>query len=382
MGSLYINDFLVKFKGEKTKDFLLMLFIRKNKNKGGESKRKSFGFPYSLRELINWLKRYTFGPKKRNEGNIKYIPKNHLLNEITPKYTISFIGDIMDLSYRDLIIDENVKNFVRGSDFLIGNFEAIITSEKKINIMTKRHKPQIMDALASLFLPKKTYLSIANNHTGDYDLKSLSNSINQLKERGFNIFGTTTNPFVDLNEEIRVITGTQWSNQPCNYSSKLRESEHYLKQDSFNILFPHWGYELELYPRIGIINQGRDLLSKFDALIGHHTHCPQPISFFNIKNLNKLIAFSLGDFCFGWDLRKKKNEMLSYGIALKVEIGVNPQGQLIVGNIDWTFLKSRPFSEKEFIVEIVNDISQIYRLCYELKSYSLFVFFIIFCLLV
>jgi hypothetical protein len=187
---------------------------------------------------------------------------------------------------------------------------------------------------------------------------------------------------VDLNEEIRVITGTQWSNQPCIHSCKLKESEQYLKQDSFNILFPHWGYELELYPRIGIINQGRDLLSKFDALIGHHSHCPQPISFFNIKNLSKLIAFSLGDFCFGWDLRKKKNEMLSYGIALKTEIGVNPQGQLLIGNVDWTFLKSRPFSEKEFIVEIVNDISQIYRLCYELKSYSLFVFFIIFCLLV
>ncbi len=55
-----------------------------------------------------------------------------------------------------LIIGESVKSFVKGSDFLIGNFEATLTEKKVIN--GKRHTPQIMDALASLFALKKKIL--------------------------------------------------------------------------------------------------------------------------------------------------------------------------------------------------------------------------------
>ena len=137
--------------------------------------------PYPLKECMTWLKRFIVGPAIKNEGNINYISKSYLLNNITPKYTISFIGDIMDMSSRDLIIDSSVKNFVRGSDFLIGNFEATLTSEKAF--AKKRHKPQIMDALETLFQSKKTYLSTANNHSGDYGQPWFSNSIDQLRTR-------------------------------------------------------------------------------------------------------------------------------------------------------------------------------------------------------
>lgn len=320
-----------------------------------ESKRNYFPSPYPLKESIGWLKRYIFGPTKTNKGNVEYISKSHLLNNITPKFTISYIGDIMDMNSKDLIIDETVKNFVKGSDFLIGNFEGIIISERK-SFIYKQHKPQIMDTLESLFHPKKTYLSTANNHGGDLGLQYFSDSVNQLKKRGFNVFGTSDHPFMDLTDDLRVIGGTQWSNHPCDYVAKLEESEQYLKQNSFNILFPHWGYEMELYPRKGTISKGEEFLSKFDALIGHHSHCPQPVSSIPIDNVNKLIAYSLGDFCFGSD--NKKLEMYTYGIAIKAEIGINPQGKWLIGNVDWTFLKTRSLSKKESTVETVNNFEK------------------------
>ena len=139
---------------------------------GRLSNNKYITTPYSLKESIGRIKRTIFGLNKNNNGNVDYIPKNHIANEITPKYTISFIGDIMDMNFKNLIIDDSIKKFVRGSDYLIGNFEGTIASKKKI--MNKRHKPQIMDALGTLAPPKKTYLSVANNHSGDFGLQCFS----------------------------------------------------------------------------------------------------------------------------------------------------------------------------------------------------------------
>jgi len=326
----------------------------KIKKPGILSKKHFLGSPYSLKENFGWFKRYICGPNPNNYGNVEYLSKSTRLNNITPKYTISFIGDIMDLNLKDLIIGENVKSFISGSDFLIGNFEAILTSEKKF-INGKRHKPQIMDALENLFPPKKTYLSIANNHSGDFGERSFSNSVNQLKRRGFNVFGTEKIPFLDLANDVRVVGATQWSNRPCDYLIKLEESSQYLRNDSFNLLFPHWSYEMELYPRIETIKQGLKLLNKFDALVGHHSHCPQPVSYFPIGCHNKLIAYSLGDFC-----DSKEFEMHKYGIAIKIEIGTDINGKWEVGKCNWNFLKTWSLSETQFIVDIVDNFSNFF----------------------
>ncbi len=325
-----------------------MLKINKNRLLG---KKNFLGSPYPLKENLGWLKRLICGPKTDNNGNVEYIAKSSVLNKISPKYTISFIGDIMDMNLRDLIIGESVKSFVNGSDFLIGNFEATLTSEKRL-INGKRHKPQIMDALESLFTPNKTYLSTANNHSGDFSEENFSDSVYQLRKRGFNVFGTEKTPYFDLTNDLRVIGGTQWSNRPCDYLTKLEDSNQYLREDSFNILFPHWGYEMELYPRIEIIKQGIELLNKFDALVGHHSHSPQPVSFSPIENDNKLIAYSLGNFCDG-----KKVEMHNYGIAIKAEIGTDANGKWQVGKCDWTFLNTHSLSNTEFIVDTVDNFA-------------------------
>ncbi|MFX1363548.1 MAG: CapA family protein [Promethearchaeota archaeon] len=307
--------------------------------------------PYSIIESFGRLRRTFFGPKKNNNSKIDYIPKKYQLNKITPKYRVSFIGDIMALNTKKLTIDNSVHQFIDGSDFLIGNFEGTITSEKK-KLMDKRHKPWIMDTLEALFPPKKTFLSVANNHSGDFGIYGFTISIKQLVQRGFNVFGTEKNPYIDLSEKIRVVGSTRWSNRPCNYLVELEDSYHYLKKSAFNILFPHWGYELELFPRIGTINHGRIMLDKFDALIGHHSHCPQPISFFPINNINKIIAYSLGDFCIGTE--SKKCPVMQYGLIIKTEIGTNNEGKWLIGKLKWNFIKSDSPSKKKTTIKTVN----------------------------
>ncbi|MFX1570494.1 MAG: CapA family protein [Promethearchaeota archaeon] len=315
------------------------------------SNTKAITTPYTISETIRRIKRTIFGPYKKSDEHVNYIPKSYKLNDIIPKYTVSFIGDIMALGSKQLIIEQSVKQFIKGSDFFIGNFEGTITSKKKLQ--NKRHKPMIMDSLENLFPPKNTFLSVANNHSGDFGLASFLSSIEQLKQRGFNVFGTNENPFIDISDKIRVVGTTQWSNRPCNYLVELEHSNRYIKKNSFNILFPHWGYELELYPRIETVNHGRIILDKFDALIGHHSHCPQPVSSLLLNNnTNKLIAYSLGDFCLGSE--SKKRESMQYGIVIKAEIGINPEGKWLVGKVKWEFLKSSSLSKKKTVVKIVD----------------------------
>jgi hypothetical protein len=141
-----------------------------------------------------------------------------------------------------------------------------------------------------------------------------------------------------------------------------------LNEDSFNILFPHWGYELELYPRIETVNHGNIMLNKFDAVIGHHSHCPQPISFSAIDNFNKLIAYSLGDFCFGSE--SKKLRVMKYGIVINLEIGTDSDGKWIIGKVEWNFVKSKSLSKKKTIVKIVDKNTDFYYKFFRLSSYD------------
>ncbi|MHA1437545.1 MAG: CapA family protein [Promethearchaeota archaeon] len=331
--------------------------FKERNNRNEVFKKKRLAYPYSLKEGIKWFYHYLFGPNRKNKGNIQSIPSNYILNnEIKSKYTLTFIGDIMDLSFRDLIIGESVKKFIKGTDYLIGNFEATITNEKKV-FMDQRHSPQIMDALELFFPPDKTFLSTANNHGGDFGLNCFSKSVEQLKKRGFNVFGTKKTPYVDITNDIRIVAGTMWSNRPCNYLVKLKESYQYLNSNSFNILFPHWGFEMELFPRLSIIEHGKRFLKKFDAIIGHHSHCPQPITFYQINNYKKLIVYSLGDFCFGLNIKDKRFKFFQYGIILKAKLGIKSDSSWHFGEISWNFIKTTLISEKEFKVEIVDKIN-------------------------
>ncbi len=314
-----------------------------------EPKLKYIASPYNLKETLGWFKRNYFGVSKKNKNIVKNIPNSHVLNEnITPKYKIAFIGDIMDMIGKDLIIGQTLKDFVKECDYCVGNFEATLTDEKGA-FMAQRHVSQVLEALSTLFEPNRFFLSLANNHAGDFGRKIFTKSMNEIKSHGFKVFGVKDNPFIDIQDDIRIIGGTMWSNQKCNYIVKFEETDQYINPNLFNILYPHWSYELELNPRPKIVKIGNETITKFDAIIGHHSHCPQPISVFN-NDVNKLIAYGLGDFCI-WE--KLKHYL--YGIVLKVEIGQNNDGIWQIGKINWNYTNCNPKSENIWITDITEN---------------------------
>jgi poly-gamma-glutamate capsule biosynthesis protein CapA/YwtB (metallophosphatase superfamily) len=293
------------------------------------------------------------GLNKSNPAGIEYLPQTSILNpDITAAYTVVFVGDIMPQDGKNIVFGQTISDFIKGSDFFIGNFEGTI-AEKKMwsGFVTSDlyHTENVVDTLSGLFPPEKTYLSMANNHSGDLGRDAFLKTVNVLEERGFHVFGWSERPFADINDEIRIIPGTMWSNRKRDYVLMLEGAGSWIKQGAFNVLYPHFGYELELYPRPEIVEESRKLIKIFDALVGHHSHSPQPVTLEKVNGKSKILAYSLGDFSGALTTKK-----FQYGIVLKMEIGRDKEGRWLAGRVEWRKTRCAPEGEG-YVVEVTEE---------------------------
>ncbi len=294
--------------------------------------RKKISFPYTVTEILSWLKNNTIGPSHKFKDLTDFIPQKSIRNPITPKVKLGFFGDFMRMKEKDLLIGENVIGFFQDVDFLIGNFEGTISDAKRV-FMAQEHTEKIIPVLENLFKPSNFVLACANNHSGDFGWTEFNKSYQMLKDRGFLVIGRRDEPAILLNDQVNVVCCTTWSNQPCDYIPYLKDVEADVNSAAvFNVLFPHWGYEEQLYPNPRHIERGKQLLDKWDLIIGHHSHCPQPITTYDINGTNKVLAYSLGDFCTHLNLKKYR-----HGMVVKVDLGPGSDGIWRIGEVEWKF---------------------------------------------
>ena len=319
-------------------------------------KLRRIGTPYNAWETLAVLYRNAFGVNKRkNKHIVNWLPKTAVLNEdVENELTLGVVGDIMDMLGKRFVPGDDVIEFFHDCDFLLGNFEATITDSKGqdgvIYGIEQSHDIKIIPALKEVFRPEKFYLSVANNHAGDFGRDIFFKSVKMLQDEGFQMFGWKKKPFADAGDHLRFITGTQWSNQVCNYVARLKHPEYHCTKEGFNLLYPHWGNEHIIWPRPDTVTRGKDYLSRFGAVMGHHSHCPEPISAFRINEETddksdpscKPVAFGLGDFCSGLTLKK-----YWYGIIVRLEIGRNNDNIWKVGKLHYEFTACRPFDKQK-----------------------------------
>lgn len=325
-----------------------------------ETQDKKIG-PYSLGEGMRLLVRNLLGPSQYNPAKQHFISKSYCMNDITPEFSLGLGGDVMMMFGHDWKIDESLKAFYQECDAVLLNMEGVITDQPKKG-PDQKHHVDIIKQLGQLCSPSKMWLSFANNHSADFGEVACRASYAQFQMAGFHCFGLKDQPCIELHEKLRVITATQWSNKPSDYLFWLDQTpEQYIQQGTFNLFFPHWGYEMECYPRLQATAQMQMWLSQFDAVVGHHSHTPQPISVFKQEssNVQQLGAYSLGDFCFG--LGKKNFPGLKhypYGLALKIQIGPlkeNPE-KWAVGQVEWSFIDCDEQENHTYISKCVENI--------------------------
>jgi hypothetical protein len=170
-------------------------------------------------------------------------------------------------------------------------------------------------------------------------------SVARLREAGFHVFGLRAKPFADVAGCVRIAGGSMWSNRPCREIAFLDAiGACPAGGAAFTVAYPHWGYELELYPRPAIVRAGGRLLKRYGAVVGHHSHVPQPLAAVRSGNATRLLAYSLGNFCTGLRIGKYR-----WGTVCKADIGPGAEGIWQIGELHWrhTRVLSAPESPRE-----------------------------------
>lgn len=320
--------------------------------------------PYPPREALGLIWRNLAGASFRNPQGLRFVPRRTLLNLIDPRLTLGFGGDVMSMFGKPLVFDSSVAAFFQPCDRVLLNFEGVITNRRQISPDQKHTRP-ILHALDGLAPRDKLVLSLANNHTGDFGEAECRRSLALLQDEGFAAFGLVESPFIDLGEHLRVVTGTRWSNREGQHLAWLKDPARWVRPGAFNVLYPHWGYELEVYPRNDVAAQMTQWLSAFDAVIGHHSHTPQPITVQRgTDGLQRLAAYSMGDLCFGMAYRNLPTfKYYAFGLIGRMTIGplhADPS-RWAAGELEWSFVECRPLGRGQGFEVVLHEHIPLFR---------------------
>jgi len=272
---------------------------------------KTFRTPnFTRREFADIVWRRFAGHSKRNKKNVEHIcPKKEVFSK-NKAINFGFTGDVMPID-KEFKISSELKKFTKNMDYVIINLEGIIT--KKRRMWAEAHDESIIENIKKEFPKSEIVIYCANNHSGDFGREEFNKSI-AILEKHFKVFGTEEKPSIQIGN-VNLCAVTFWSNQENSFTFEVSRDEKeaikkinkQLKKDCFNILLPHWGDEMHLYPNKSQVAMADKLLEKWDSIVGNHPHCPQPVSVKKVKGKDKIVAYSLGDFCFklNWKLFEK-----------------------------------------------------------------------------
>ncbi len=318
--------------------------------------------PYSATENIYWVFKNLSGFSSWNQGLVENIsPVTVVSSEVEPQKEIVFAGDLLPMNGQKLLFTPEIKRYISKNDFFVGSLEGMITEKKSAPSLWNFDMERTRDELnlfRKIVNPQKILLSVANNHAFDYGKEEFDKSNRLLRYAGLNVFGTHEKPFHDMDSSIRIIGATQWSNKKNEGVVTLQEAEQYIKKDAYNILYLHFGYEFELYPREETVEQTQQLLEKFDAVIGHNPYCPQPVTLVSVGGEKKLAAYSLGTF-----FSEAVTPHYRYGLLLKLFLGSDIEGRVQLSRVEYKTIKCNPLMNGDYLVdmsqELIGDFNKI-----------------------
>jgi poly-gamma-glutamate capsule biosynthesis protein CapA/YwtB (metallophosphatase superfamily) len=218
---------------------------------------------------------------------------------------------------------DGVRHILESGDIVFGNLETTIaTSGKQLpgKGIWFRADPGVTKGLKDAGFD---VLSLANNHTLDYDTPALLETIQNLEQAGIGHVGAGENleqakrPLIVIKDGVSIgfLAYNEFYNYFWSYSYRRTfeatadtagtapMKEEIIKEDiqklkelcDVVVVSLHWG--IENSNRITTAQQqlGHEIIDwGGDIVLGHHPHVIQGIEFYN----DKLIAYSMGNFIF------------------------------------------------------------------------------------
>lgn len=258
---------------------------------------------------------YTFGElsQRTERERYTYIPTvtSALLAASDKSYEgLLFVGDVFlgrnveylmerkgsDYPYRGIQFNEIAQNAA-----VVGNFESAIP---KNHIQTPENMLRFSvheKFLPSLYKAGFTHMSLANNHSFDYQESGFKNSVSKLKEAKITPFGisgditTDSVTYVDVDDRKIALIGLETLSRTKS-KREFKELISFVSERSdFQIIYVHWGVE---YDGVSGSRQ-RELAATFveagaDLVVGHHPHVVQEVGLID----GVPVFYSLGNYIF------------------------------------------------------------------------------------
>ncbi len=308
--------------------------------------------PYKLKDFFGVLLRNITHVSVKNHEDISPLDKEFSINKQgAGNLKIAFLGDLMPMYKYGWSLSDDLKKSLDEIDYLVCNFEGLLDGLKDSNpvFLSQNHNMNLLNSLKDIIPAHKIILSVANNHSADYGHEYFKLNIQALKEEGFIVIGDRLNPGVKLKEKIYIHAATQWTNQPHGYLSFIENAVPIETQDHFNLLYPHWGIELDYFPRKDQRNMAKSLLNTWDSIVGHHTHIPGPLEILEINGIRKLVAYSLGDSATALPRRRYKfGKVLLLNFQTKLD-----EKPILVGG-HWMFTQLKKINKSNFELQTID----------------------------
>ena len=192
---------------------------------------------------------------------------------------------------------KNVKSIFESDDLTIANLEGTFTDLKTRADKTYAFKgpAEFVKILTSSSIEAVT---LANNHSRDYGMQSLTDTRNTLDSAGVIHFGYDVTKVVEV-KGIKVgLVGIYELIDHTGRAQQVKDNIAKVKSEGADIVIVifHWGIERDAAPNSHQTMLGRLAIDEgADLVCGHHPHVLQGIETYKGKN----IVYSLGNFCFG-----------------------------------------------------------------------------------
>ncbi|MFP3387693.1 CapA family protein [Brevibacillus sp. SIMBA_040] len=254
---------------------------------------------------------------------------------------VAFVGDIiMDKSVGVQIAKNGVdypfaktKDFLKQADLTIGNLETPVSTrgkpEKKE--FTYRARPETLKGLVNAGFD---VVNLANNHTLDYGMDALFDTMQHLRNEKIGYVGAGKNeaeafaPYLQTIKGKRVsviglshvLPNRQWfagKDKPglahaYSYEPMLTYVKKAVEQSDITIAVMHWNLEYKDMPEAYAREMARKLIDNgVDAIIGSHSHSIMGVEFYK----NVPIYYSVGNFVFTTSYNQKGREAIMVGLT-------------------------------------------------------------------
>jgi gamma-polyglutamate biosynthesis protein CapA len=242
--------------------------------------------------------------------------------------SIYFIGDVMLARHVERLSmryghDYPYRSFpaLSSTSAVVANFEGSVPIQHvptpDFTFRFSIH-PQFLPALRNFGV---THVSLANNHTLDFGVRGLENTMLALRQAGIEPFGQpnqiseTSSKLISLNDSRILILGLMAIDSPPNYNDIRNELAKH-DESIIKVAYIHWGPEYISQPSRTQREVARMLVEVgFSLIIGHHPHVVQAVEM--IEGVP--VFYSLGNFIF--DQYFSDGVQIGLGLELLEDVG-------------------------------------------------------------